>query len=71
MRETPSYRAIPFRDGIAEGVSHAFCLVFIGYRTSIAEIPLLWAGIAPPLCMLSKREMLRKGGGGIEPNWPC
>ena len=41
VRDTPPYRAIPFRDRIAEGVSHAFCLVFIGYRASIAEIPLL------------------------------
>ena len=49
------------------------CLVLIGYRTSIAEIPLLGGGggIAPPLCMLSKGETLRKGGGGIAPNWPC
>ena len=28
-------------------------------------------GIAPPLCMPSKKEMLRKGGGGMAPNWPC
>ena len=28
-------------------------------------------GIAPPLHMLSKGERLRKGGGGIAPNWPC
>ena len=28
------------------GVSHASCLVFIGYRASIAEIPLLWGGVS-------------------------
>ena len=28
-------------------------------------------GIAPPLHMLSKGETLRKGGGGIAPNWLC
>ena len=35
----PPYRAIPFRDSIAEGGIAPICLVFIGYRTSIAEIP--------------------------------
>ena len=38
------YRATPFRDSIAEGLSHAFCLVFIWYRSSVAEIPLLSEG---------------------------
>ena len=38
------YRAIPFRDSIAEGGIAPICLVFIGCRTSIAEIPLLWGG---------------------------
>ena len=28
-------------------------------------------GIAPPFRMLSKGEMLRKGGGGIAPDWLC
>ena len=69
QREIPANIA---QDSIAEGVSDAFCLFFIGYRASIAEIPLLWGGgIAPPLRMLSKGETLRKGGGGIAPNWPC
>ena len=46
--------------------------IFIGgYRASIAEIPLFRGGIAPPLRMLSPGETLRKGGGGIAPNWPC
>ena len=40
MRDTPPYRAIPFRDSIAEGGIAPICLVFIGYRASVAEIPL-------------------------------
>ena len=44
VRETPPYRAIPFRDSIAEGGIAPICLVFIGYRASIAEIPLLGGG---------------------------
>ena len=44
VRDTPPYRAIPFRDSIAEGGIAPICLVFIGYRASIAEIPLLRAG---------------------------
>ena len=71
MRDTPPYRAIPFRDSIAEGGIAPICLVFIGYRAGIAEIPLLTEGIATPLRMFSKGETLRKGGGGIAPNWPC
>ena len=71
VRDTPPYRAIPFRDSIAEGGIAPICLVSIGYRASIAEIPLLRGGIAPPLRMLSRGETLRKGGGGIAPNWPC
>ena len=42
--EIPPYRAIPFRDSIAEGGIAPICLVFIGYRASIAEIPLLGGG---------------------------
>ena len=68
--EIPPYRAIPFRDSIAEGGMAPICLVFIGYRASIAEIPSFGGGIAPPLRMLSTGEALRKGGGGIAPNWP-
>ena len=64
VRDTPPYRAIPFlRDSIDEGGVAPICLVFIGYRASIAEIPLCGAGIAPPLRMLSKGERLRTGGG--------
>ena len=35
------YRTIPFRDSIAKRGIAPICLVFIGYRASIAEIPLL------------------------------
>ena len=44
VRDTPPYRAIPFRDSIAEGGIAPICLVFVGYRASIAEIPLLRGG---------------------------
>ena len=71
VRDTPPYRAISFRDSTAEGGIARICLVLIGYRASIAEIPLLRGGIAPPLRMFSKGETLRKGGRGIAPNWPC
>ena len=36
----PPYRAIPFRDSIAEGGIAPICFVFIGSRASIAGIPL-------------------------------
>ena len=72
VRDTPPYRAIPLRDSIAEGGIAPICLVFIGYRASIAEIPLLrGGGIAPPLRTLSNGETLTKGGGRIAPIWPC
>ena len=64
VRDTPPYRAIPFRDSIAEGVSHPFSLFHRVYTPFVG-------GIAPPLRMLSKGETLRKGGGGIAPNWTC
>ena len=46
VRDTPPppYRTIPFRDSIAEGGIAPICLVFKGYRASIAEIPLLGRG---------------------------
>ena len=44
MRDTHPYRAIPFRDSIAEGGIALICLFFIGYRAGIAEIPLLRGG---------------------------
>ena len=43
---------IPFRDSIAEAVSHARCLVFVWYRASIAEIPSCARGISPQVRML-------------------
>ena len=46
VRHAPPYRARPFRTSIAEDVWHSFCLVFMGHRTSIAEIPLWYEGIA-------------------------
>ena len=52
VQDTPPYRAIPFRDSIAEGGIARFCLDFMCFRASIAEIPLLQGGIAPPLRML-------------------
>ena len=58
VRDTPPYRAIPFRDSIAEGGIRRGGYRK-GYRASIAEIPLLRGGIAPPLLMLSKGETLR------------
>ena len=61
----PPYRAIPFRDSIAEGGIARSRLVFIGYRASIAEIPFLGGGIAPPLRMLSKGGNAQKRGGGV------
>ena len=63
MRDTPPHIAqYPFEIVSQRGVSRAFCLVFKGYRTSIAEIPLLWGGggIAPPLRNLTKGEMVRR-----------
>ena len=67
MQDPPAYRAIPFRDSIAEGGIARILPCFAGYRGSIAEIPPLLGGIAPPLFMLSKGETLRKGGGVSHP----
>ena len=44
-------------------MSHAVCLVFMLCRARIAEIPLLYGGIAPP-----ERTL---GGGCIAPNLLC
>ena len=35
VRDTPPYRAIPFRDSIAEGGIAPVCLLLVGYRASI------------------------------------
>ena len=45
VRDTPPYRAIPFRDRIAEGGIAPICLVFKGYRAGITEIRLLRGGV--------------------------
>ena len=66
VRDTPPYRAIPFRDSIAEGGVAPIYLVFIGYRASIAEIPLFRGG-ASPLRMLSKGKSSEKGEGVSHP----
>ena len=64
--EIPAYPAVAFRDGFAEGVSYPFCIVFMWFGASIAEMaPFVERGVAPPLRMLSKGERLRKGGGGV------
>ena len=44
IRDTPPIAQYPFEIVSQRGVSHAFCPVFIGYRASIAEIPLLCGG---------------------------
>ena len=66
----PHIAQYPFEIVSQRGVSHPFALFSQGIAGSIAEIPLLRGGIAPPLHMFSKGETLRKGGGGIAPNWP-
>ena len=68
VRDTPPYRAIPFRDSIAAGGIATICLVFIGYRASIAEIPLWRGGIAPPtLHALQGGKRSEKGEGVSHP----
>ena len=64
VRDTPPYRGIPFQDSIAERGIAPICLVFMWYRASIAEIPLLWGGIAPPLRECSPRGKRSERGRG-------
>ena len=65
----PSYRAMPFRDSIAEGgIARVLPSFRVVSRTCRWDIPFVGGG-APPLCMLSKGETRRKGGGA--PNRPC
>ena len=71
VRDTPPYRAIPFRDSIAEGGIAPICLVFIGYRAGIAEIPLLRGVSHLHFACSPMGKRSEKGGGGIAPNWPC
>ena len=70
MRDTPPYRAIPFRDSIAEGGVAPICLVFIGYRASIAEIP-LWGGVSHlHFANAIHGGNAQKKGGVSHPIWP-
>ena len=64
VRDTPPYRAIPFRDSIAEGGIAPICLVFIGYRASIAEIPLL-RGVSHLHFACSPRGKRSEKGEGV------
>ena len=61
MRDTPHIAQYPFEMLSQRGVSHAFCLVFIGYRASIAEILLLWGGLNFPRSPGGKRSEKRRG----------
>ena len=63
MRDSPPYRAIPFRDSIAEGGIARVFPVFIGYCSSIAEIPLFWGGGG---VRTSTSHALQGGGKGSE-----
>ena len=64
MRDTPPYRALPFRDSIAEGGIAPICLVFIGYRASIAEIPLLRGGYRTSILHALQGGNAQKRGTG-------
>ena len=66
VRDTPHIAQYPFeivsqRYG---GYRHPFALFSLGYRASIAEIPLLRGVIAPPLRMLSQGGNAQKRGRG-------
>ena len=65
MRDTPPYRAIPFRDSIAEGGIAPISLVFIGYRASIAEIPLLRGGYRTSTSHALQWGNAQKRGEGV------
>ena len=66
------FEIVSQRGGIAEGGIAPIYLVFIGYRASIAEIPLLRGGVSHlhPACS-PRGKCSEKGGGGIATNWPC
>ena len=66
VRDNPPYRAIPFRDSIAERGIAPICLVFIGNRASIAEIPLLRGGGFHFACS-PRRKRSEKGEGVSHP----
>ena len=66
VRDTPPYRAIPFRDSIAEGGIARVFLVFIVYRASIAEIPLkVCGGVSHLHFTCSPRGKRSQKGEGI------
>ena len=64
MRDTPHIAQYPFEIVSQRGVSQPICLVFIGYRANIAEIPLLRGGIAPPLPHALQGGNAQKRGRG-------
>ena len=72
MRDTPHIAQYTVEIVSQRGVSHPFGLFHRVSRKYRRDTPFEGGGgIAPPLCMLSKGEMLREGGGGIAPDWPC
>ena len=74
VRDTPHIAQLYLFEIVSQrGVSHALYLVHVVSRKHRWDTPFVGGHrrIAPPLRMLSKGETLRKGGGGIEPNWPC
>ena len=71
VRDTPHIVQYLFEIVSQRGYSNLFCLVFVWYRASIAEIPFGGGVIAPPLRVLSRGKRSEKGEGGIALNWPC
>ena len=60
----PHIAQYPFEIVSQRGVSHPFASFLQGIAEVSLRYPFSGGGIAPPLCMLSKGETLRKGGGG-------
>ena len=72
VRDTPPIAQYPFEIVSQRGVSHPFALFLIGYRASIAEIPLLRGGVSHlHFANALQGGNSQKRGGGIAPNWPC
>ena len=74
---TPPIAQYPVEIVSQRGVSHAFCLVFTGYRASITEIPLLRGGggggsRTSTSHALQGGNAQKRGTGsrGNAPNWP-
>ena len=65
VRDTPTYRTIPFRDSIAEGGIARVCLVFIGHRVGIAEIPPFVGRVSHHHFACSLRGKLSEKGEGV------